>query len=197
MLCEMQWRMQRYVFRLTLMQLSLITLKLWKQLQLDATLFDLASSPSTHPSSSFTLQIRHATNLDAKEVRRLHRLPVGTSAADLLPPDGIVASGLEQIYIVLDYSRSLITTNSNANAGLSDPPRLEQRHLNTTDAVELADAVFRSIIYPKPSKLSLGIWLPKTAETSALSMIAPTIWSPGYAAVRAALFLLRTLADEE
>lgn len=197
MLCGMQWRMQRYVFRLTLMQLSLITLKLWKQLQLDATLFDLASSPSTHPSSSFTLQIRHATTLDAKEVRRLHRLPVGTSAADLLPPIGIETYGLEQISIILDYSRSRDATTSGTYAGSCASPDPARRHPNVTEAVELADAAFRSIIYPRPSKLSLGIWLPRTAETSALSMIAPTIWSPGYAAVRAALFLLRTLADEE
>lgn len=178
------------------MQLSLIILQLWKQLQLDATLSDI-SSPFTQSSSSFTLQLRHSTNLDATEARRLHRLPVGASAADLLPPSGVATYGLEQIFIVLDYSRSQVDTSSEIEASPNASSRLLQRHLESTEVVELADAGFRSIICPKPSKLSLGIWLPRTAETNALSAIAPTIWSPGYAAVRAAQFLLHSLADEE
>jgi len=171
-----------------LAQLSLTTLKLWKQLQLDATLSNLSSSASIQPPSSFTIQIRHATNLDAPEVRRLHRLPVGASAADLLPPDGVVACGMQRIYLVLDYSRSRNATNSRTHAIPCTSPSPERRHLNATEAIELADAVFRGIICAKPSKLSLGIWLPKTAESCALSMIAPTIWSPGYSAVRTVLF---------
>ena len=189
MLYAMQWRTQRYVVRCALVKPSLMTRKLWKQLQLDTTLSDLSSPFTTQFPSSFTLQLRHATNLDAAEVRRLHRLLVGVSAADLVPPIGVGAYGLEQIFIVLDYSRSRVDTTSDTNVDLSDSASLVQRHLNSTEAVELADAAFRSIIFPKPPKLSLGVWVPKTVETCDLSTIAPTIWSPGYAAVRAALCL--------
>jgi hypothetical protein len=189
MLCAKQWRTQRYVSRLTLIDLSLIPFKLWKQLQLDAILSDVSSPLSTTSPTSFTLKLRHATNLGSTEVRRLHRLPVGASAADLLPPSGVATFGLERIFIVLDYSRSRDGTNSDPEAGLSTSTNLVQRHLTSMEAVELADAAFRSIICPKPSKLSLGIWVPKMAETCALSTIAPTIWSPGYAAVRAVLRL--------
>jgi len=189
MLYAMQWRTQRYVVRCALVKPSLMTRKLWKQLQLDTTLSELSSPPPMKPPSSFTLQLRHTANLDATEVRRLHRLPVGASAADLLPPAGIGAYGLEQISIVLDYHRSRVDTTSDTNVDLSASTSLVQRSLNSAEAVELADAAFRSIIFPKPTKLSLGIWVPKTVKTCDLSTIAPTIWSPGYAAVRAALCL--------
>ena len=152
-------------------------------MQLDATSSDFSSPYTTSRPSSFTVQVRHATDLCAATVRRLHRLPVGASAADLVPPTGVVAYGLEQILIILDYNRSRVDTESATHADVWPATSPGQRHLNTTEAVELADAAFRSIITSKPSKLSLGIWLPKTVETCALSSIVPTIWAPKYAAV--------------
>jgi hypothetical protein len=52
----------------------------------------------------FIVEIRHASNIDVPEKRRLHRLPVGSSAADLRPPEGIAWLGLEEIVLELDYS---------------------------------------------------------------------------------------------
>lgn len=50
-------------------------------------------------------------------------------------------------------------------------------------AIDLLDAAFRSVICSKPSKLSLGIWLPKRITDLSLSTLAPTLFCPGYAKV--------------
>jgi len=76
---------------------------LWKQLDLDIDSLDVTTG---HPGSdefTFLLGIRHCSGLQQENVKRLHRLNVGDSAADLKPPRDVDVLELERIHVTLNF----------------------------------------------------------------------------------------------
>lgn len=76
--------------------------QLWKQLELDVDLLDSTADPSRADDSTFVLGVRHSSELRHEKVKRLHRLNVGESAADLRPPAAMEVLELERIFILLN-----------------------------------------------------------------------------------------------
>jgi len=76
--------------------------QLWRQLELDVELLDNITDPPRADHSTFSLGIRHCSELQQEKVKRLHRLNVGDSAADLRPPGTVEVLELERILVTLN-----------------------------------------------------------------------------------------------
>jgi len=75
---------------------------LWKQLELDVNVLDNITDPPGADHATFSLGIRHSLELPLGKVKRLHRLNVGDSAADLRPPGAVEVLELERILVTLN-----------------------------------------------------------------------------------------------
>jgi len=223
--------------------------QLWQQLGLDVRVLDVDTVAPSTDGPSFNLDVRHSSGLQHDTAKRLHRLTVGDSAADLRPLDALDVFELERIFMTLKFKfqgeEIDVSDNSSRQQQIEalrvseevlshmihnhddedmldaedsnmlridelspllldetlpaftqhKPPAILPATRKTPssparpypitipNAIDLLDATFRSVICSKPSKLPLGIWLPKRITNLSLSTLAPTLFCPGYAKV--------------
>lgn len=108
----------------------------------------------------------------------------------------VVAEDIDMLGMDEPPSSPLLLPNSPPTS-ISTPPQPHPPNIGTTapqpsspstidipSALSLLDTTLRSLICPRPSKLPLGIWLPRPTIDLPLSALAPSLFCPGYAKVR-------------